>query len=154
MAELKTKKTESSVETFLNGITDAGQREDSFLLLNLMKEITGQTPKMWGPSMVGFGDHHYVYETGHEGDIFQMGFSPRKTALTIYGLLGNQGSAVLLPKLGKSKRGKGCLYVKRLEDVDLAVLRDMMRLSWAHKDETSCSKPKPTPAKKAPKKNK
>ena len=98
-----------------------------------MREVTGQSPKMWGPTMVGFGDYHYVYESGHEGDTFLTGFSPRKDALAIYFTAGLQERfAAELQRLGKAKASKGCLYIKKLADVDLAVLRDMIRANVAH----------------------
>jgi hypothetical protein len=107
MAELKTKQTAVSVESFLDGVADVKRREDALRLLEIMREITGETPRMWGPTIVGFGEHHYVYASGHEGDTCQTGFSPRKDALTVYGLLGSEQSEALLPKLGKVKAGCG-----------------------------------------------
>jgi hypothetical protein len=127
MAELKTKQTEASVQTFLESVADVRRRADAQCLLELMQETTGQTPRMWGPSMVGFGERHYVYASGHEGDIFQVGFAPRKDALVLYGLLGNEQRETLLPKLGKVKTGKGCLYVKRLDEINLPVLRALIQ---------------------------
>jgi hypothetical protein len=125
MAENKTKKTTVRVQDFIAAIQDEQQQNDSQQLIALMKSITKHEPKMWGSSMIGFGDHHYKYESGREGDIFKIGFAPRKTSLVIYALGGsvNQG---LLEKLGKYKMGKGCLYIKRLADVDLKVLRALL----------------------------
>src|SRR2546426_338061 len=121
MAELKTKKTAVSVETFLNGVADVQQRADAYRLIAMMKEITGEKPKMWGPTMVGFGDYHYVYESGHEGDTFLTGFSPRKGNLVLYFMAGFfEQVAPLLRKLGKCKTGKGCMYIKKLDDIDFA----------------------------------
>lgn len=145
MAEQKTKPTEVSVNAFLNGVADAQQRADAFQLVGVMKEVTGQPPKMWGPTMVGFGQYHYVYASGHEGDAFLTGFSPRKGALTVYFYAGlDQRFAAQLRKLGKFKASKGCLYIKKLADVDLAVLRDMIRDNVAYL--TALSKPASAPA--------
>ena len=126
MAEQKTKPTAVSVESFLNKVADVQQRADSFQLLELMKDITGEKPRMWGPTMVGFGTYHYVYATGHEGDCFRTGFSPRKGSFSLYVSCGLHQFARLLKKLGKHKAGKGCLYVKRLADIDLKVLRELI----------------------------
>ena len=127
MAELKTKKTEASVAAFIAGLPDVSTRKDCKTLVGLMKAATGAKPKMWGPSIVGFGDYHYRSSSGREGDWFVMGFSPRKNALTLYLLSGLQRHAALLAKLGKHKTGGGCLYVRRLEDVDPDVLRRLVR---------------------------
>ena|SRR5947209_5558236 len=149
MAELKTKATEVSVDSFLNGVADAQRRADAFTLVKIMKDITGMPPKMWGPTMVGFGEYHYVYASGHEGDIFLTGFSPRKSALTLYFMAClEQRFGAQLKKLGKVKASKACLYIKKLADVDLAVLREMIQASVAQL--TGMSKPsKPAPAKKS-----
>jgi Domain of unknown function (DU1801) len=128
MAELKTKKTDVSVESFLNAVADEQQRADSFQLVKLLEETTGEKPRMWGPSIIGFGEYHYVYASGHEGDMCLTGFSPRKGNLTLYFYAGFAGHlAGLVKKLGKCKVSKGCLYVKKLEDIDLAVLREMIQ---------------------------
>jgi hypothetical protein len=133
VAEQKTKPTDVSVDSFLNGVADAQQREDACKLLEIMKEITGEAPRMWGPSMVGFGAYHYVYASGHEGDTFLTGFAPRKGALTLYFMAGlEERFAKLLQKLGKFKNGKGCLYIKKLADVDLAVLRELIHANVAY----------------------
>ncbi len=129
MTGLKTKPTDASVEAFLRGIPDPEPREDSMALLRLMKKVTGAAPKMWGRSIVGFGSYHYRYASGHEGDWFVTGFAPRKGTLTIYIVPGFDRSRGLLRKLGRFKRGKSCLYVKRLEDIDLAVLEELVRES-------------------------
>jgi hypothetical protein len=127
MADLKTKKTTASVKAFLDAVPDAQKRADAYGLLKMMKEITGETPKMWGPTIVGFGEYHYVYASGHEGDCCLTGFSPRKPALTLYFMSGlEERFASQLKKLGKYKASKGCLYIKKLADVDLAVLRNMI----------------------------
>ena len=128
MAENKTKKTVVSVESFLNAVTNETQRADSFQLVKLMKEITGEPAKMWGPSIVGFGEYHYVYESGREGDICLTGFSPRTGKFALYiGAGHEETSAALLKKLGKHKASKGCLYINKLADVDLAVLRELIQ---------------------------
>jgi hypothetical protein len=153
MADLKTKPTDVSVDTFLAGVADVQQREDAFKVLEIMKEITGEPPRMWGPSMVGFGQFHYVYASGHEGDTFLTGFSPRKSALVLYFLSGlEERFAGQLKKLGKVKTSKGCLYIKKLADVDLAVLREMIQANVAHVTELSKAPPKAEPAKKSRKK--
>jgi hypothetical protein len=150
MGELKTQPTGASVEAFLNGLTDAQRRADAFQMLEIMQEITGQPPRMWGPTMVGFGHYHYVYASGHEGDIFLTGFSPRKDALTLYFNAGLQERfAAELQKLGKAKASKACLYIKKLADVDLAVLQDMIRANVAHLAALAKPPARPTPAKKS-----
>jgi hypothetical protein len=149
MAEPKTKATESGVDAFLKGIADAERRADAVRLLEVMREVTGQPPRMWGSAMVGFGDHHYVHPSGREGDTFLAGFSPRKDALALYFWAGLQERfGAELPRLGKVKAGKGCLYVKRLADVDLAVLREMIQANVAH----LAAAAKPAPAKRSRKK--
>lgn len=153
MAKLKTQPTEASVDSFLNGIADVQQRADAFRMLEIMKEITGKPPKMWGSTMVGFGEYHYVYPSGHEGDTFLTGFSPRKGALTVYFMAGLQERfAAQLQKLGKFKTGKGCLYIKKLEDVDHAVLRDMIRSNVAYLPAISKAPSESAPTKKGRKK--
>ena len=133
MPEPKTKPTEASVEAFLNGVADEKRRADAWQMLEIMKEITGLPPKMWGPTMVGFGEYHYVYDSGHEGDSFLAGFSPRKSALVVYFMAGlEERFAAQIPKLGKVKTSKGCLYIKRLDDVDVGVLADMIRANVAY----------------------
>ena len=124
MAELKTKVTKASVEKFLEGIKDEKKRQDCFQLLKIMKKATKAEPKMWGTSIIGFGDHHYVYESGRELDWFIAGFSPRAQNLTLY-MTGGLDHEVL-KRLGKHKTGKGCLYINRLEDVDVKVLDELI----------------------------
>lgn len=127
MAELKTKVTKVSVDKFLQGIKDEKKREDCYQILKIMKKATKAEPKMWGPSIIGFGDHHYVYESGREGDWFIAGFSPRIQSLTLYMMGGFDQE--LLKKLGKYKTGKGCLYINKLEDVDTKVLSKLITTS-------------------------
>ena len=126
MAELKTKKTAASVEGFLKKVADPQQRADAFEVLKLMKSVTKMKPKMWGPSIVGFGEYHYKYASGHEGDCALTGFSPRKGALTLYIMPGFERYQDLMKKLGKYKTGVSCLYIKRLADVDQNVLSELI----------------------------
>jgi hypothetical protein len=132
MAELKTKQNDQSVEAFLNSVTDEKKREDCFTILDLMKEVTGAKPKMWGTSIVGFGNYHYTYASGQEGDWFLAGFSPRKQNLTLYIMTGFEQYDILMNKLGKYKTGKSCLYIKRIADIDLETLRELVRQSVDH----------------------
>jgi len=127
MAELKTKATKVSVKDFLKSVTDAQKKKDSLVLIDMMSKITKEKPKMWGPSIIGFGSYHYKYESGHEGDMCITGFSPRKAAISIYILMGFNKSPELLEKLGKFKTGKSCLYVKKLEDIDVKVLENLIK---------------------------
>ena len=129
MAENKTKPTAKSVEAFLKRVEDPKRREDAFAVLALMKKITKEQPVIWGDSLIGFGSYHYKYDSGREGDFFITGFSPRKTALTLYLMSGFKPFDDLMSKLGKYKTGKGCLYIKKLEDVDLKVLEKLIRES-------------------------
>lgn len=137
MAEVKTKKTDDSVTDFLNKVENEKKRADSFAILNLMQEITGEEPKMWGTSIVGFGDYHYKYESGREGDWFLAGFSPRKQNLTLYIMAGFDEYDQLLEKLGKHAIGKSCLYIKKLEDVDQEVLKELVSRSVEHMKATN-----------------
>ena len=125
-AENKTKETRASVEKFLNSIKDEKKREDSYKILKLMKQITKAEPKMWGSSMVGFGNYHYKYASGREGEWFLTGFSPRKQSLTIYAMTYLENYPDILKRLGKHKTGKGCLYINKLEDVDMKVLKELI----------------------------
>lgn len=129
MAELKTKVNKASVEKFLNGIKDERKRKDSFQILDMMRKATNAEPRMWGTSIVGFGDYHYKYESGRAGDWFAAGFSPRKQNLTLYIMGGFDEYDNLLKKLGKYATGKSCLYIKRLEDVDTKVLQEIITRS-------------------------
>jgi len=132
MAELKTKQNDQSVEKFLKSIADKSTREDCLAILQLMKQATKAEPKMWGASIIGFGTYHYKYESGREGDWFLTGFSPRKQNLTLYIMPGFARYEELMQKLGKYKIGKSCLYIKRLGDIDMAVLKQLVRQSVAH----------------------
>ena len=122
MAENKTKPTELSVAAFIDTLTDQTRRADAKALVKLMQGAAGEKPKMWGPSIIGFGSYHYTYESGREGDMPLIGFSPRKAATVLYNMRGGGDSEALLAKLGKYTTGKGCLYIKKLEDVDKKVL--------------------------------
>ncbi len=132
MAELKTKLNDGDVQGFLNAVTDERQRRDSFALVDLMRKITGDEPKMWGSSIVGFGSYHYKYASGREGDWFVTGFSPRKQNMTLYIMAGFSRYGELLKKLGKHKIGKSCLYIKSLDDIDLETLAEMVEQSVRH----------------------
>lgn len=132
MAELKTQKTGASVEDFLNGVPDEKKRQDSFAILELMRGVTGQEPAMWGLSIVGFGSYRYKYASGREGEWPLVGFSPRKRNLTLYIMSGFEDYGPLLAQLGKYKTGKSCLYINKLEDVDLTTLRELVQQSAAH----------------------
>jgi hypothetical protein len=129
MAELKTKPTRASVDAFLEGVADEEKRKDCRTLLRIMKKVVGEEPVMWGPSIVGFGSYHYKYASGHEGDACLAGFSPRKQDLTLYLMPGFAHRGKLLARLGKHKTGKACLYLKRLADVDLAILEELVSAS-------------------------
>lgn len=129
MAELKTKKNNASVNEFLDSVSDPLQRQDSYTILKMMEEITGEQPVMWGDSLVGFGNIRYQYSTGRGGDWMLTGFSPRKQNLTLYLMSGFDQVADLLSRLGKYKTGKGCLYIKRLSEVDLNVLQELIAQS-------------------------
>jgi hypothetical protein len=123
MAQNKTKATAASVDDFLDAIADPQRRADGKALRALMERVSGEPAAMWGPSIVGFGSYHYVHESGREGDMCRIGFSPRASEFALYG--GFLLSPDLLARLGKHKTGKGCLYVKRLGDVDMAVLEEI-----------------------------
>ena len=129
MAELKTNRNKGDVEAFLKSVPDEKKRRDSFTILELMKQVTGKEPEMWGESIVGFGSYHYKYESGREGDWFVTGFSPRKQNLTLYIMSGFDGYDDLMSRLGKYKTGKSCLYIKKIDDVDQDVLQELVKKS-------------------------
>lgn len=131
MSTNKTVPTESSVKEFLASV-DAKRQPDCATLVDLMREITGEEPQMWGTSIVGFGSYHYKYASGREGDMPVVGFSPRKQALTLYIMDGFEQYDALLAKLGKFKTGKSCLYIKKTADVDMDTLRELVRQSVEH----------------------
>jgi hypothetical protein len=126
MADNKTKPTKLSVASFIDALTDEIRRADAKVLIKLMQNTTGEKPKMWGPSIIGFGSYHYKYESGREGDMPLVGFSPRKAATVLYGVTGLDGAETFLAKLGKHTTGKGCLYIKNLADVDQKVLQALI----------------------------
>lgn len=130
MAETVTRETEASVEGFLNAVENETRRADGLAVLKMMRRVTGVKPKMWGPAMVGFGKTHYKYESGREGDMFRVGFSPRKTSLVVYVIAKDATIRQLLTKLGTHKTGVSCLYIKTLADIDLAVLEAVVARSW------------------------
>lgn len=132
MTELKTKKNIASVTKFLNSVTNEKKRADSFTVLGLMQEVTGEEPVMWGTSIVGFGSYHYKYASGREGDWALTGFSPRKQNLTLYIMPGFDKYDALMKKLGKYKTGKSCLYINKLEDIDMKILKRLIKLSVEH----------------------
>jgi uncharacterized protein DUF1801 len=131
MAEPKTKPTKVSVRDFIKTVPDRKRREDSDAVLKLMKEVTGAEPEMWGPSIVGFGRHRYKYDSGREGEWMLTGFSPRKSELTLYIMPGFEPFPDLMKRLGKFKTGKSCLYIKKLEDIDVKVLKELITKSVA-----------------------
>jgi len=133
VTENKTKATDASVSTYLAGIGDAARRKDCETLVKLIARATNQKPKMWGSSIVGFGSYHYKYDSGREGDACVIGFSSRKSDITIYITAGLIGRDDLMGKLGKHKVGKGCLYIRRLSDVDLGVLEQLIAGSFAER---------------------
>lgn len=131
-AENKTQATVARVEDFVTGIADENQRADARSLIALMTRLSGEPATMWGPSIIGFGRYRYRYDSGREGEMCRIGFSPRKGQTVLYLIDGFEGHAELMAKLGKHKTGKSCLYVKRLSDIDLVVLEDMCRCSLAY----------------------
>lgn len=127
----KTIPNDNSVTAFIESVPDAQKRADSYELVRIMSEVSGEPPKLWGASIIGFGTWHYKYASGHEGDTAKIGFSPRKAAITLYGVIFYDHNTELLPRLGPHKLGKGCLYIKRLSDVDMTTLRQMIETSYA-----------------------
>jgi hypothetical protein len=129
MAENLTRPTDADVVAFVDRAEPAGRRADAHVLLELMGRVTGVGPVLWGPSMIGYGSFHYRYASGHEGDSMVVGFSPRAASMSLYGLQ-YPGAEPLLDRLGKHRRGAGCVYVGRLAGVDLAVLEELVRTAW------------------------
>jgi hypothetical protein len=129
MAENKTKATDVDVTGFINKVDNEIKRKDSFELVYIFKSISGFEPKMWGPTIIGFGSYHYKYASGHQGDAPLAGFSPRKDSIVLYFSEDYENKEALLEKLGKHKSSKACVYVKKLADIDLPVLREMIRAS-------------------------
>lgn len=137
MAELKTKENETNVEAFLNGIEDEQRRKDCQAVAKMMQQVTKAKPKMWGSAIVGFGNYHYKYASGREGDWMLVAFSPRKQNLTLYITAGFDGREDLMMKLGKHKTGKGCLYINKLSDIDTTVLKTLIQKSVEHMQKTN-----------------
>ena len=133
MADNKTKPTKFSVAAFIDALTDPVRRSDAKALIKLMRNAAGEKPRMWGPSIIGFGSSHYKYESGREGDAPVIAFSPRKAATVLYGVTGFGEASALLAKLGKHSTGKGCLYIKKLADVDQHILETLIVKSLAAK---------------------
>jgi Domain of unknown function (DU1801) len=131
MAETKTKPTAASVSAFIEKVGDEAKRADARALVKLMQTASGEKAKMWGSSIIGFGSHHYRYDSGREGDTPLVGFAPRKSALVLYGLIGSAAAQRLLAKLGEHTTGKGCLYIKKLAHVDKGVLAQLIALAVA-----------------------
>jgi hypothetical protein len=134
-SENKTKPTETSVDAFVSAVADERQREDALTIAAMMERLTGEKPKMWGPSIIGFGSYHYKYDSGREGDMCRIGFSPRKGQTVVYAMDGYADKEALMARLGKHKTGKSCLYIKKLADVDEAVLEEICTRSLAYMDE-------------------
>ena len=130
MAELKTRKTDASVEAFLDGVENPRRRDDARTVCAMMERVTGEAPRMWGPSIIGFGSYRYRYDSGHQGEMCRIGFSPRKAQLVLYVLTGS-GQEELLARLGKHSTGKSCLYIGKLADVDMAVLEQLAAGAFA-----------------------
>lgn len=131
MAEIKTKVTKASVADFIRTVPDENKRKDALKLLALFKNVTGEKPKMWGPSIIGFGSYHYKSErSSQEGDWMLTGFSPRKQNLTLYVMSGFAEQVALLKKLGKHKKSVGCLYINKLEDINLTILKQIIKKSF------------------------
>ncbi len=142
MAELKTKPTQASVKDFLNQIPDKERRDDCFAIAKIMEEVTGDKPKMWGPSIVGFGTYHYKYASGREGDWPVTGFSPRKKDLTLYIMMGFEKHADLMKQLGKYSNAKSCLYIRRLSDIHVPTLKKLIKSSVKDLQNYTASKSK------------
>ena len=132
MAENKTQRNDGDVMAYLESVQNNRRREDSLVVLKIMEEVTGEPAEMWGASIVGFGSYHYKYESGREGDFMISGFAPRKQALTLYIMGGFERHEELLAKLGKHRTGSSCLYINKLADVDLDILREIISESVAH----------------------
>lgn len=133
MPENKTKPTTASVASYINAVDDPARRADAKELVQLMQRASGEKPTLWGPSIVGFGTRHYRYDSGREGDAPIVAFSSRKAALVLYGLLGHSDAEALLAKLGNLTTGKGCLYIKKLADVDSTILEKLIKKAIAAK---------------------
>ncbi len=134
MAETRTKATPASADAFIEAVPDPVRRADAKTVAALMARVSGEPAAMWGPSIIGYGSYHYRYDSGHEGDACRMGFSPRKAELVLYVLNGSPEQEAQLARLGKHRAGKGCLYIKKLADVDMGVLEEVVRDQLASMD--------------------
>ena len=132
MPENKTKATNVSVSAYIEGLTDPTRRSEARELVEVMQRASGEKPKLWGPSIVGFGSYHYKYESGREGDMPLISFSPRKAAMVLYSMLAHTEAKAVLANLGRHSTGKGCLYIKKLADVDKTVLETLIKNADAH----------------------
>ena len=132
MAEIKTKPTQMTVDDFIAAVENPARREEAKTVCAMLEQISGEPPVMWGPSIIGFGSYHYRYDSGHEGTMCRLGFSPRKAQLVLYILTEDPGQNEQLARLGKHKTGKSCLYINKLADVDMAVLEEMTRDALAY----------------------
>jgi hypothetical protein len=132
MPDNKTKATNVSVSAYIEGLTDPRRRSEARELVEVMQRASGEKPKLWGPSIVGFGSYHYKYDSGREGDMPLISFSPRKAAMVLYSMLAHAEAKAVLAKLGRHTTGKGCLYIKRLADVDKTVLETLIKNAVAH----------------------
>lgn len=130
MADIKTKPTAVTVDSYIDGLESERRRDEARVLVELMSRVTGQPAKMWGPSIIGFGSYRYRYESGHGGEMCKVGFSPRKAAISLYLTCDAEAVAGPLSRLGKTKHGKGCIYVSKLSDIDLKVLEEMTAAAW------------------------
>jgi hypothetical protein len=137
VSQNKTVANDGDVMAFLNAVEPEKKREDAFIIKDMMEEVTGEPATLWGSSIVGFGSLHYRYETGREGDMPLVGFSPRKQALTLYIIAGFDSYDDLMSKLGKYKTGKSCLYIKKIEDIDMDVLRELVKQCAEHMRDTN-----------------
>lgn len=135
MAEIKTRATEVSVDEFIEAVENPQRREDAKRVRAMFGRLTGEPATMWGPTIIGFGSYHYKYDSGHEGVMCRLGFSPRKAELVLYLLTGFPGQAGLLARLGRHRTGKVCLYIRKLQDVDETVLGEIARRALAHMNE-------------------
>ena len=134
MAEIKTKPTDVTVDDFIDKVPVPQRREDAKIVRAMMERLTGEPAQMWGPSIIGFGSYHYKYDSGHEGVMCRLGFSPRKAELVLYVLTEEVGQDAQLARLGKHKTGKSCLYIKKLPDVDEGVLEEVIAGALAYMD--------------------
>lgn len=135
MAEIKTRATEVSVDDFIGAIDNPQRREDAKTIRAMFERLTGEPARMWGPTIIGFGSYRYTYESGHSGTMCRLGFSPRKAELVLYLKTGAAGQDALFARLGKHKTGKACVYIKKLADVDEAVLEEMAAGTLAYMNE-------------------